>query len=168
MQKEFYDNDYYYGGKGYSFYGINAELEQFAEEIKKLNPESVLEFGCATGIVVELLRKSGINAIGMDISSFIIDNKIKEMEEFLFIGDVTKSPVIKNVDLIVSGDTLEHIDEQYLPTVRTWLRKYGKRFYFKIGTSETPDMTRDKSHVTIKPLQWWREWMPEAIIISSQ
>ena len=71
-----YDEDYYkyYDQQGYSrsaewleFFGLIADLI-----VEKLNPKTALDAGCAYGLLVESLRDRGVEAFGIDVSSYAI------------------------------------------------------------------------------------------------
>ena len=78
------DVDYnvsYYENYNGSSYGRTPEWLKFFDRIseniiKTLQPKSVLDVGCAYGLLVETLRDRGIEAFGMDISEYAILMKV--------------------------------------------------------------------------------------------
>ena len=65
-------------------------LNQFrvvAERIASdINPGSVLDAGCAYGFLVELLRQQGVEAWGIDISSYAIGQVDPSVKDFCSVG----------------------------------------------------------------------------------
>ena len=65
--------------KVYNEFGWNYYPEIFGEQLltwlerKGFQPKNSMDLGCGTGILCEILHKSGICAAGMDFSSGMID-----------------------------------------------------------------------------------------------
>lgn len=161
-----YGKEYYDGegkGGGYWKYDDGERFNILAGDIvSKYSPASVFCVGCAKGYEVDAFERLGIKSGGIDISEYAssFNEKVKN-------GDITKNPKCGKWDVIVCIDVLEHIPESELDAVRDWMRKTAKRFYFQIGTLNTPDWQHDPTHVTIKDVSFWKEWMPEAEIHES-
>ena len=68
-----------------AFFGGIAE--RIATEIK---PQRVLDAGCALGLLVETLRDRGIDAYGIDISAFAIEQVHQPIRPFCRQGSVTE------------------------------------------------------------------------------
>lgn len=162
LTPDYYDEEYYDGGKGYHTYGDDSRFQEWADDIvRRYNPKSVLDFGCAKGYLVKALRDKGIEAWGYDVSEWAIEQAPDEIKEYLSSSD------IHTADLVVSYDTFEHIPEEQLTNVRGALRASGKRFFFTVGTLRTPNWEHDASHVTMRDISYWQEWMPEADWVES-
>ena len=160
---DYYDKEYFDGGKGYHTYADATHFFETAQMIKeRFSPKSVLELGCAKGYLVKALRSLGVSAFGLDVSGYAIDNADEEVKPYLTVLDFTAESATNRYDLIVSIDTFEHIPEEKLESVKKFLLATADRYYIKVATPHTPDWEHDKSHVTIKELSWWQEWMPEA------
>lgn len=90
-----YDEEYFEGGApgGYDAYGKTAYHMQSADDkaaqlIKELNIEGpTLIIGCAYGFLVEALVKLGVNAYGLDISTFALGQASKEISPRLVHGN---------------------------------------------------------------------------------
>ena len=87
---------------------FNAIASRIASDI---NPTTVLDAGCAFGFLVESLRECGIQAFGVDISPYAIQNVQPDIQPFVRIGSVTE-PFPQRYDLIVSIEVLEHLPKQ--------------------------------------------------------
>jgi 2-polyprenyl-3-methyl-5-hydroxy-6-metoxy-1,4-benzoquinol methylase len=165
LNSDYYDEEYYEHGKGYHGY---RDIGQFDAEalrlFQKYNPKTVLDLGCAKGFLVKSLRDIGVSAFGIDVSEYAISQAEDRVAEYLFVHDFTqeKSVEFPQYDLIVSYDTFEHIPEERLTAVKRFLKDHGTRFYIKVGTVDTPDWQHDASHITIKELDFWKEWFPNA------
>jgi SAM-dependent methyltransferase len=82
-------------------------------------PARVLECGCGTGWLAQLLQKCGYQVVGADVSPFAIElaraNRVfHEMEPPQFVvADSEKLPFIGEFDAVVFFDSLHHsVDEQ--------------------------------------------------------
>lgn len=160
----FYDKEYFDGGKGYYTYHDNGTFESMAEDIMRLfNPKSSIEIGCAKGFLVKELRRRGVKAYGIDISEYAISCAPAEVIDYLYVYDITDIADITfpKVDLIYSIDTFEHIPEEKLGAVRDFMLKFGQQYYVKVGTLKTPDWEHDKSHITMHSIEWWYKRFPE-------
>lgn len=165
LDSTYYDREYFDGGKGYCCYNNALHFEQTALDIIRLfEPSSVLEIGCAKGFLVKALRENGITAYGIDISEYAIACAPEEIQDYLFEYDITSGKQVEfpQVDLIVSFDTLEHIPKNKLGPVKDFFTKQADRFYIQVGTLNTPDWQHDPSHINMRRIEWWEQWLPQA------
>jgi len=80
--------------------------------IKKLKCKRVLELGCATGGFVKVLRRLGIEAYGIDISSYTVSKADVDVRSFLYNIDVETEDIPfpeEYFDMIIAIETLEHL-----------------------------------------------------------
>lgn len=164
MSSDYYDKEYFDGGKGYHTYSHDGNFAEHAEDLIRLyRPKSVLDVGCAKGFLVKEFRDRGIPAYGVDISEYAVRHAPKDIKEFLRVVDITK-PVgdigLPRVDLVVSSDTLEHVPEEHLDQVEQFLLASGDRYYIKVGTLDTPNWEHDSSHINMHYLAWWIRRFP--------
>jgi glycosyltransferase involved in cell wall biosynthesis/SAM-dependent methyltransferase len=153
---EIYDEYYYAHGCG-SPYGRSPEwLQHFhdvAERIDRtLAPQSVLDAGCAMGLLVESLRKRGVEAYGIDISEFAISQVHEDIKEFCWSGSVAE-PFPKTYDLIVTMEVLEHMPPEEAERAIANFCKHAKRVLF----SSTPFDFREPTHFNVHPTEEWAE-----------
>lgn len=85
------------------FFGMVAEQIQ-----QKINPATVLDAGCAKGFLVETLRDRAIEAYGVDISEYAIENVYEGIKSYCWVGSVTQ-PFPKHYDLITLIEVVEHM-----------------------------------------------------------
>jgi hypothetical protein len=138
--------------------GVNV-----ANRLEKLIPEmnkdwKILEVGCAYGHTLKALRDKGYYQIrGADISQYSVDKGIKEFNIELFQKNIEKEElnvIAKNVDLVYSCITLEHIHEKNADFVVKNLAEVTKPDgynYHAIDLTQGQDTT----HYCIKSRQWW-------------
>lgn len=168
INKDFFDKDYFVGGtkSHYYQYGIAEDMIKRCHEIAvKYSPKRLLDFGCAYGYFVEQFRRMEIDAYGVDVSNYAISQS--PVPRYVFETDGIHIPFPNNFfDLTVSWDVLEHIPEEHLDTVVSELNRVSQRQWHIIATVPNP-VDKDKSHVTMHPLYWWKEKLPAADLQSS-
>src|SRR3954447_6886411 len=69
------------------------------EIIRSLRPQRVLDAGCAWGFLVEALWDRGVEAWGIDISSYAISNVRRDIKPFCKSASLTE-PIEGHFDLI--------------------------------------------------------------------
>lgn len=129
----------------------------------------VLDVGCAMGYLVRHLRRRGfVTTWGCDISQYAIGQAPESVAPYLRPYDLTGKyrPLMPDVDwywdLLICLETLEHIEEEYVPRALMHLRDAlaeGGRALLSICTEEVPDHDSDPTHVCIRPRDWWVEQM---------
>ena len=103
--------------KVYNEFGWNYYPEIFGEQLltwlqrRNLAPKTGMDLGCGTGILCEILHKSGIRASGMDFSSGMIDIARKGNPEIRYeVADMITFCPDAQYDLVTcTGDALNHI-----------------------------------------------------------
>ncbi|KND60125.1 hypothetical protein BVER_00105c [Candidatus Burkholderia verschuerenii] len=111
-----FDSDYYEDGakKGTVYRDYRAEtrrnrtyFEIVETIIECFQPKRVLEIGCATGIVVKHLNDLGVEAHGIDVSSWSVDNR--EHENVILSGAESLPYPDDYFDVVFSVHSLEHL-----------------------------------------------------------
>src|SRR5687768_271199 len=112
-----YTADYYLNGKamGLSNYEnyrwLPDQTLPFARHLQwhlGLKPEDViLDFGASRGFLVKALRMNGLNARGMDISPWAVENCDPDVKGHMSTELVTGDMIY---DWVVGKDTMEHIE----------------------------------------------------------
>jgi SAM-dependent methyltransferase len=110
-----------------------THFEDYAKWLKKkYKPESVVEFGCNDGILLEPLKKLGIKACGVDISKNITemarDKGLNAIQGFFneeIAGKIQKQE--GRVDIVTGSNAFPHNDEpeKVLKAAKKVLKKDG-------------------------------------------
>ncbi|HOT89982.1 MAG TPA: class I SAM-dependent methyltransferase [Anaerolineae bacterium] len=153
---EYYDA-YYYAydcGRPYqrdetwlAFFGRIAELIDL-----DLHPRTVLDAGCAMGFLVEKLRERGVEAYGIDISEYAIQNVHESVRDFCQVGSVTV-PFSRHYDLIVCLEVLEHLSPTQAREAIANFCQHTEQVLF----SSTPLDYREATHINVHPPEYWAE-----------
>ncbi len=86
-----------------------AFFDSIAERIvEQLNPTTALDAGCAFGMLVEALRKRGVDAHGIDISEYAIEQSDPSVRDYLTVQSLTE-PIGRRFDLVTCIEVVEHL-----------------------------------------------------------
>lgn len=167
---EIYDADYYLRGvethkSNYQDYRWIPELTiPMAHVAKRVlgyrDGESVVDFGAARGFFVKALRKFGLDARGVDISHWAVENCDPAVKEFMS-NDTILSPAC--CDHIWCKDVLEHIDlDDLCMTLPMLAASARKSLFFIVPLTESrggeflcPHDEQDPTHVNRFHLKEW-------------
>lgn len=130
------------------FYGIADEI------IKRYNPKTVLDAGCAMGYLVEALRDRGVEAYGIDISEYAIHAVRKDIRPFCAVNSITESipyTFPQKFDLIITIEVLEHLFPEDSAIAIANLCQYTDMIIF----SSTPSDIEDRTHVNVQQREYW-------------
>lgn len=119
--------------------------------IVRLHPGSLLDVGCGVGILVEVLRKRGIQAWGLDLSPAGWETAPEDLQSCFTSGDIRKLPYPDgSFDVVTCVDVLEHIRREDLPgAIAECVRVAGRLVYLDITVTEDfLFINGDPSHVT--------------------
>lgn len=156
-----YDANYFIGAykdwtghayeAGSPFWG--AFFSKIADAIVvELRPRSVLDAGCGIGFLVEALRDRGIEAWGIDISKYAIEQTSDRIRPFCAVHSVTEE-LDRDFDLIVCIEVLEHLPADLAERAVENLTNHTDSVLF----SSTPDDFREPSHIHVQPTEYWVE-----------
>lgn len=137
--------DYYAKTHGERVYGTSSVkyLRYLRPEIALLHPRSILDYGCGQSIFLDCL------GLGYDVDLKRYDPAIPAY---------AKLPE-ERVDLLVSIDVLEHIEEQDLDAVLGEMRAVCREALIVVDTRPAKHTLPDgrNAHVSLHPHGWWRE-----------
>ena len=153
-----------YAGEGYRDFPVHWNTYY---RIMERQPTSVLELGCGRGYVLKRLADwGGIPVMGLEISEHC---RLTRAIDEIITHDVTRAPWPglglrdngsgRLFDLCVSVAFLEHIPEDKLPAVFSEMERTCARGLHGIDVHD--DDGFDKTHCTIRPIEWWRERLPK-------
>lgn len=126
-------------------------FDRIAESIvKDLRPTSVLDAGCAMGFLVEMLRKRGVEAWGIDVSEYAISQAHESVREYCQVASITEPPS-RRYDLTVCIEVLEHIPPAETDAAIASLCASSDRILF----SSTPEDQGEATHLNVRPVEAW-------------
>ena len=105
--------------KVYNEFGWNYYPEIFGTQLlgwlqdHHAEPKNALDLGCGTGVLCRILKDAGMDAMGMDYSSGMVDIARKENPDIPFAqGDMITWKPENSFDLVTcTGDALNHIPD---------------------------------------------------------
>lgn len=153
-----YDEGYYrnYEGGSYErgghwtrFFGYIAD-----EVVARWNPEVTLDAGCALGVFVEELRRRGVQAWGVDLSTHAIESVPADVSAFCRQGslaDELPSGLPERFDLVSCIEVLEHMDRAEADRAIGRICGVTDRVLF----SSTPDGYAEPTHFGCRAPEEW-------------
>lgn len=160
----YYDEEYY--SKYLSEAGIAYSRQepswlQFfnsmaAEIVDRIQPKKVLDVGCAIGMLVEALRDRGVDASGIDVSSWAIRQMPSPLRPYCSIGSVLDA-LSDKYDLITCIEVLEHLPPASAPVAVANLCAHTD----SVLVSSTPDDVVELSHLNVEPPDYWARLFAE-------
>lgn len=157
-----YDENYYshgYATDTEEAYGRHGQWLDFfsgaARHIrKKIRPRSVLDVGCAFGLLVEALRDQGVKAWGIDISPYAVSQARADMRDKIVEGSVLDPLPLqrgKRYDLAICIEVLEHLPPESAALAVQRLCEASDRVLF----SSSPDDFEEPTHFNVLPTSEW-------------
>ena len=159
--------------KVYNEFGWNYYPEIFGAQLlawlqdHTLAPKNALDLGCGTGVLCRILKDAGMDAMGMDYSSGMVDIARKENPDIPFEqGDMITWKPENSFDLVTcTGDALNHIPD--LENIRRIFRNVydyvnpGGYFIFDIlNENEVSDSEPFEMDFTDTVRVWFRMTRP--------
>ena len=123
-----------------------ALAKEVAQYCKKFKPESVLDYGCGTGVYAEVLRQEGFNILGQDVFKSHRDY-CKENYPLL---KVYQKP--RQADLMLWIEVAEHMTDEEISKA---LDAVKPRVILFSSVPWTTDFDADWGHINIKSEKEW-------------
>jgi SAM-dependent methyltransferase len=120
--------------------------------VSGIQPKRVLDAGCALGLLVEALRTRGVDAHGVDLSSYAIANVAEPIKPFCTHGSIADD-FADRYDLIVSIEVVEHMPARDAEKAVANICRHADDVLF----SSSPVDYREPSHVNVQPPEHWAE-----------
>ncbi|MGH9089814.1 MAG: glycosyltransferase [Acidimicrobiales bacterium] len=157
----FYDEAYYrtnYGSDGLPSLPYDRDEPHWqrffgriaSEVVDYVQPRTAMDAGCAIGMLVEALRDRGVDAYGIDVSSWAIKQVPDDVRPYCSVGSVL-SPLPEHYDLITCIEVLEHLPPTLAPAAVANLCAHADA----VLLSSTADDVTDRSHLNVNPPDYW-------------
>ena len=156
-ESETFDEEYYHSSCGPNPYERNeAWLGFFSsiveQVIRSLSPRKVLDAGCALGMLVEAFWDRGIQADGIDVSTYAIANVRPDMREYCRVGSIA-DPLEGSYDLVTCIEVLEHMPAAEVEAAIRNLTAVTDTILF----SSSPDDFDEPTHINVRPPLSWMQ-----------
>lgn len=148
---------YYYANCCGRPYGRTEEwlavFGRLADTISRdIAPRRVLDAGCALGLLVETLRDRGVDAYGIDVSSYAIANLHESVRSYCRQGSIA-SELDGWYDLVVCIEVVEHMAPAEAEAAIANFCRHTDDVLF----SSSPLDYREPTHVNVHPPEHWAE-----------
>ena len=115
-------------------------------------PERVLDVGCAKGFLVERLRDLGVEASGIDVSEYAIEQVDPSVREHCALRDALE-PLGQHYDLITCLDVAQHVSEEDADRLVRNLCRHADEIIFAVGEKDHSDPTA----INVQPIRYWTD-----------
>jgi SAM-dependent methyltransferase len=161
-------------GKDYGSDYFNRWMQDFtdwhighAENLyERTGCSSVLEVGCGLGNFVRAFLLIGVDAWGLDISRYAVENCHPEIRGRVLWGNLSDSETLpkSRFDLVMGYDVFEHAPNPDL-VVRNVCNLSARWIHAKIpdirGLDQEESRRFDPTHITGRSIKWWVEHFEE-------
>lgn len=153
-----YDKQYYDEHLGNDYHKEEQWLplfQRFADHIvEDFAPKTVLDIGCAFGYMVKYLRDRGVEAWGIDTSSYAIsqaDEKIKPYLRVLSACEPLPEDMPQKYDLVINIEVLEHMTMEDGDLAISKMCTYADKILF----SSTAEDFDEPTHINVQQPAYW-------------
>ncbi len=156
MLSSLFDAYYYSHDCGRPYHRDEGWLNFFDQIAKRIieqfEPTTVLDAGCAWGFLVEGFRKRNVEAYGIDISEYAIQNVRSEIKPYCWIGSITE-PFPRKYDLITCIEVLEHMPmAEAEKAIENFCANANEVIF-----SSTPYDYKEVTHINVHDPEYWAE-----------
>jgi len=145
------DRDELYFEKRKSF-NTNHFIDAFMWK-KFFKPNSATLYGCGIGQRVFCLNQIGVDACGIELSKYAVENA---MDEEVRQGDILNKEDIYFSDLVVAYDILEHLSYDDLPkAINNLVKSANKYILISVPFLGDPNLENDPTHIIKEDKAWW-------------
>lgn len=138
-----------------------SEIKDFATFIKRnIKPKSVIEFGCASGLLISQLNNLGINVFGFEKNQYLIDNAKDDIKNYIknfdSISRILRVGSIKKVDLVIALNVLDILNDDEETHFLNLLCNISNDIIFSFNSNISDSMC-----FNVKQIEYWSEKMYE-------
>ena len=120
--------------------------------VEGIAPARVLDAGCALGLLVESLRDRGVEAFGIDLSSYAMEQLHEKVRPYCRRGSIADE-FSERYDLVVCIEVLEHMPAADAEAAVANFCRHTDDVLF----SSTPFDHREPTHINVHPPEHWGE-----------
>ncbi len=120
--------------------------------VADIAPRRVLDAGCAYGLLVEALRARGVDAVGIDLSSFALEQAHADVKPFLRRASISDD-LAEDYDLVVCIEVVEHMPAREAEAAIANICRHTHDVLF----SSSPIDYREPTHVNVHQPEYWAE-----------
>lgn len=124
--------------------------------IERFHPVRVMDVGCAKGFLVEHLRDGGVEAYGIDISSYAISEVRPDIKPYCHVATAMQ-PLEEYYDLITCIEVAEHLAEEEGRQLIKNICQHTDEVLFSSTATDFDDPT----HINVQPPQYWKAFFAE-------
>ena len=124
--------------------------------IGAMNPRTVLDVGCARGLLVQAFAVQGVDSRGMDISEHAISSAHPDVRDRLVVASATE-PIEGRYDLVSCIEVLEHLSPADAQLAIDRMTEVTDRILF----SSSPGDHDEPTHINPHPPEQWAAWFAE-------
>lgn len=136
-------------------YNYDERFIQWAYDFDRfLQPQTVLEIGCAKGYLIRALRLLGIQAFGIDTDDYAIENADEFIKPYLKLTPTYDPPFKGPFGLVVAFDILQTVPEPDIFHVIDTISTLGVTIFLNQPHYYDP-WDENKANVTLYPKIWW-------------
>lgn len=155
----YYDDAHLGGYDNYTW--DNEEWRRFfavlADRIVGIaNPRTVLDVGCARGLLVQALVAKGVDATGTDISEHAVKSAADDVRDRLRVASATE-PIAQRHDLVSCIEVLEHMSPVDAQLAIDNITAATDLVLF----SSSPVDHDEATHINTRPTAQWAAWFAE-------
>ncbi|HUC37177.1 MAG TPA: methyltransferase domain-containing protein [Acidimicrobiales bacterium] len=118
--------------------------------VDRLRPATVLDAGCAIGLLVEALRDRGVDASGFDLSEWAISQVPEALAPYCRVGSLAEE-IDGRYDLITCIEVIEHLPAHEAPDAIANICRHTDTVLF----SSTSDDFEEPTHMNVQPPDYW-------------
>lgn len=143
--KEYFDGDRKYGYGGYNYDGRWLPVaKDIVEHFGLKSGDKVLDIGCAKGFLVKDLMTAcpGLEAQGIDVSRYALDNCEIEVEDKLFLGSADSLPFDDNsFDCAIAINSIHNLPREKVVLALKEINRVTKtgKAFIQVDSYLTPE-----------------------------
>ena len=163
--REYFDGSRDYGYGGYKYDGRWKPVAIDIIKYFNLNKgDKVLDVGCAKGFLVKDLCDLGINASGIDISQYALDNSIEGVRAKLSLANANQLPFPNDTfDAVLSINTIHNLDRNGCISALKEINRVCKsnNSFVQVDSYHTPEQKKifESWVLTAKFYGYPQEWL---------